>query len=334
MRLLDLAQALAEKVLTIAAEKGLSEVVDLDAAALELGESDSRKVSDAGLLLQTRGLVAFVADNANVVRAKPELLLAGVQLLGAQGTGRRSPGSDLETELIKLREAAAQLSVGEWAAVDRVRGMLKMIIANEWGTRSHYLSDWQRISFKFGVGVDVGRGFALYKNELINLIDTMLQEKRLFHSARRGDGGRQKDGGEPQGTGNYVDPGRIEAMKAVKSINFDLARLVEMCEELNRCWQSGCLIAVAMLVRAILDHVPPIFGVSTFAEVVDKYQGSRSFKDLMRELQNQSRKVADQYLHMRIRPKEDLPTPVGVDSRKSLDGLLGEVIRLLMVPTR
>jgi hypothetical protein len=275
-----------------------------------------------------------VADNANVVRAKPELLLEGIQLVGAQRTEGTSQDGEVETELIKLREAAARLPLGEWAAVDRVRGMLKMIIANGWGAESHYLSDWKRISFEFGVGVDFESGFALYKQELLNLIDTMLQEKRLFRPARRDDGGRQKDGGERQGTENYVDLGRIGAMKALTSSSFDLTRLVAMCEELNRCWRSGCVIAVAMLVRAIIDHVPPIFGFGTFAEVVDRYQGSRSFKELMTELQAQSRKVADQYLHVRIRPKEDVPTPVGVDSRKPLDALLGEAIRLLTVNKR
>jgi len=117
MRVPDLAKALADRVLAIASEKGLSEVIDLDALAVELGESDSRKVSDAGMLLQSRGMIAFVADNANVVRAKPELLLEGIQLVGAQRTEGTSQDGEVETELIKLREAAARLLSAQGASV-------------------------------------------------------------------------------------------------------------------------------------------------------------------------------------------------------------------------
>jgi hypothetical protein len=47
-----------------------------------------------------------------------------------------------------------------------------------------------------------------------------------------------------------------------------------------------------MLTRAILDHVPPVFGVNTFAEVAINH-GGRSLKEAMSHLENGSRKIAD-----------------------------------------
>lgn len=328
MRVVDLAKALAARVRAVAADKGSSEVIDLDTLAAELGESDPRNVSDAGLLLQSRGLIRFLADNANLVCTRPEALVGEIQLEQASGIGQPNPKTDLGTQLASLRDEAGQLQFPDWAAVDRVRGMVKMIIHNVWGPQSHYLADWERISFRFGVGVDVEKGFVHYKDMLLNLIETMEQELRLFPSAQRA--GEILAEVNRETIENYVDTSRIDALRSIKSRKLDLTRLVEMCEELNECWRSGCLVAVALLVRAIMDHVPPVFGFGTFAEVANNYKGSKSFKELMVELHAQSRKVADQYLHVPIRPKEILPTQVGVDSRKPLDALLGEVIRILM----
>ncbi len=126
----------------------------------------------------------------------------------------------------------------------------------------------------------------------------------------------------------YVDPGRINELRSITSQKFDLSKLTELCEELTRCDADESLLAVTILTRAILDHVPPIFGYNSFSEVANNY-GSGSFKKSMQHLQNSLRNIADAYLHTHIRNKESLPTRTQVNFSNDLDVLLAEIIRLL-----
>jgi hypothetical protein len=97
----------------------------------------------------------------------------------------------------------------------------------------------------------------------------------------------------------------------------------------NVVYGQGCFFATAMLTRGVLDHVPPVFGFNTFAEVANNYgAGGDSFKQTMQHLQNASRKVADGHLHQRIRQSEMLPTAQQVNCAQQLDALLGEIVRI------
>ncbi len=128
----------------------------------------------------------------------------------------------------------------------------------------------------------------------------------------------------------YVNLARIGELRVVESERFDLSRLIEMCEELNKCHSDGCYLAEAMLLRAILDHVPPIFGCRNFSEVSIGYAGgSRSFKQSMANLENSLRKIADAHLHTQIRRKETLPNMTQVNFHSDLDVLLAEIVRVL-----
>ena len=86
----------------------------------------------------------------------------------------------------------------------------------------------------------------------------------------------------------FVDPNRIQELKQVRNSKFDLLKLVRMCEEINMCFAMECYLAVAMLTRAVVDHVSPIFGFDSFAELANNYAGSKSFKESMQTLDNSS----------------------------------------------
>lgn len=88
-------------------------------------------------------------------------------------------------------------------------------------------------------------------------------------------------------------------------------------------------MATAMLVRAVTDHVPPIFGARNFAEVANNYPAPRSFTEQMKQLDASLRKIADSHLHQPVRKMEVLPLAPQVDFRGALDVLLSEVVRLL-----
>jgi len=109
---------------------------------------------------------------------------------------------------------------------------------------------------------------------------------------------------------------------------WDTTRLVRMLQELNAAHANDLHMASAMLLRAICDHVPPIFGKGSFAEVANNIAG-RSISSNLKHLENSLRSIADTHLHAHIRPREVLPTASQVDFRQDLDVLLQEVVRVL-----
>jgi len=120
---------------------------------------------------------------------------------------------------------------------------------------------------------------------------------------------------------------RLAELRQVISVRFDFRKLIRLCEEINVTYRDGCYLATAMLTRALLDHVPPLFGKSSFGEVANQYGGS-SFKGTMQHLDSASRKVADALLHQQIRKSETLPTAQQVDCGQQLDALLAEIVRI------
>jgi hypothetical protein len=129
-------------------------------------------------------------------------------------------------------------------------------------------------------------------------------------------------------THDFIDHSRIAALKDIKIKDFDLIRLIKYCEELNFNFKYGNYLSVAMLSRAIIDHIPPIFGKKTFAEVANNY-GTQSFKNSTKTLDQSLRNIADNFLHQTIRKRESLPVLTQVNFSQSLDVLLSEIIRFL-----
>jgi len=127
---------------------------------------------------------------------------------------------------------------------------------------------------------------------------------------------------------SYIDLSRIEELKRIKSDQFDLTKLIRFCEELNIVSENNNAYSVAMLGRAIIDHVPPIFNKNTFNEVANNYSG-RSFQKSMQHLNNSLRNIADGSLHQPVRNKETLKNATQVNFSTDLDVLLEEVVRIL-----
>ncbi|EJZ19572.1 hypothetical protein NE852_15365 [Rhizobium sp. Pop5] len=125
-----------------------------------------------------------------------------------------------------------------------------------------------------------------------------------------------------------VDPARIEALAQLSPSDFDLTKLIRLCEELNLAFATESYLSMAMLTRAIVDHVPPIFGKQSFAEVANNHGGA-TLKREFKNLDTTSRNIADLHLHSHIRRKEVLPTITQVDASNSLDVLLAEIIVIL-----
>jgi hypothetical protein len=128
----------------------------------------------------------------------------------------------------------------------------------------------------------------------------------------------------------FVDLKRIDEIIQINSASFDFSKLIQILKELNIASSNSMFLSIPLLIRAIIDHVPPIFSKSSFADVCGSH-GSRSFKDNMLNLEKSSRKIADSFLHTQIRNKETLPTIVQVNFKQDLDVLLMEIVRLMKI---
>jgi len=69
----------------------------------------------------------------------------------------------------------------------------------------------------------------------------------------------------------YVAPTRIAELQALQNPAWDLRRLIRMLQELNLAHANDMNMATAMLLRAVTDHVPPVFGKAAFAQVAAQH---------------------------------------------------------------
>lgn len=129
---------------------------------------------------------------------------------------------------------------------------------------------------------------------------------------------------------DFIATSRLEALREIEHIDFDCTRLICLCEELNACAAGGHAHAVILLTRTILDHIPPVFGLGSFAEVASNYGGGgKSFKSSAERLEKQARKVADRMLHQVIRNREIAPEMQEVEFSRELETVLAEACRIL-----
>jgi hypothetical protein len=129
----------------------------------------------------------------------------------------------------------------------------------------------------------------------------------------------------------YVSNNRIDELLTIKNNNYDLSKLIKLLNELNDAAEKVNVFTIAMILRAIIDHIPPIFNKNTFSEVLNNYSWTKSNRELMERLELSFRKIADSYLHTVIRKKEIIPSPKQVDFRAELDVLLCEIISIIKI---
>jgi hypothetical protein len=121
------------------------------------------------------------------------------------------------------------------------------------------------------------------------------------------------------GSQPYVNQQVINAIRAkVGSATFDVTKLLGLISELNDNYASKNTYASHALLRAVLDHVPPILGCTDFVAVANNFTWSRTDKRYIKRLAD-FRNQADDALHRQISPRpdvlefDDMPTSVHVD---------------------
>jgi hypothetical protein len=113
----------------------------------------------------------------------------------------------------------------------------------------------------------------------------------------------------------FIDQGIVSQLKAIDSPSFDFGKLVRFCEELNDSYRRGNNLACTLLIRAVMNHVPPVFGAQTFSQVVAT--SGKSMKAVLARLEDEARPVADLHTHMLIRARESIPTKHQVEPYKA-----------------
>lgn len=124
--------------------------------------------------------------------------------------------------------------------------------------------------------------------------------------------------------GFYIAAQVIAAIRAKEGTDwFDRSKLLRLIEELNDNYLRGNGYAAHALLRAILDHVPPLLKCSDFTAAVNNYQWSRTDKNYVRKLLD-FKLQADDVLHRQISSKPDLLSLDDMPPRAWINRLLQE----------
>jgi len=123
----------------------------------------------------------------------------------------------------------------------------------------------------------------------------------------------------------FLDHAVLNNLRQLNNQHFDTCKLCRMCEELNEAYARGNYISSVLLLRAIINHIPAIFGFKSFAQVVA--QSGRSIKAILSRLEDDARPIADLHTHILIRQKEHLPTKNQIEPYKAgFEVLIQEII--------
>lgn len=131
---------------------------------------------------------------------------------------------------------------------------------------------------------------------------------------------------------NFIDNSRLTELIQIKSALYDLSKLIQLCKEIEYSFSEGNYYATALLLRAAIDHIPPIFSVENFNGVVNNYSSpgnAKSFKKNMHHLNESLRSIGDGHIHSQVRSKEVLPNATQVNFSHDFDLLLSEIVRIL-----
>lgn len=127
----------------------------------------------------------------------------------------------------------------------------------------------------------------------------------------------------------YVDESLIKELEDEQgTTQWDLGKLIQLIRELNSNFAVENPYASLALLRAILDHVPPVLGMPDFKQAASNYKWGQTDGGYARMLRD-ARALGDDALHRQIGRKPDLLSMDDVPSRRWLVKILRHVIDAL-----
>lgn len=128
---------------------------------------------------------------------------------------------------------------------------------------------------------------------------------------------------------SYIDAGLIDDLeKAGAESTWDVKKLVAILRELNSNHAAGNPLSSLALVRAIMDHIPPVFDKDFYSEVANNYSWSKTDKDHAKSLLPY-RPAGDDVMHRQISKEKDLLAMGDLPPRTGLNAVLRGVLVLL-----
>jgi len=123
----------------------------------------------------------------------------------------------------------------------------------------------------------------------------------------------------------YISQDLIDNLKGLKSSKFDLKKLIAYLDEINFNYSNKKILSCILIGRAILNHIPPIFGYEKFTEFVNNR--SSTLKKLFSQLEDGFRKFGDLHSHELIDLKDNSPNFSEIETYKPhFEKLISEVI--------
>jgi UDP-N-acetylmuramate-alanine ligase len=120
-----------------------------------------------------------------------------------------------------------------------------------------------------------------------------------------------------------------EAIEAKRgNTEYDLEKLLQLIHELNQNFAQHHPYACHALLRAVLDHVPPIFGKAHFGAVAANHTWSRTDAKYIKFLA-EFKVQADDVLHRPISSSASFIEMDDLPPRARVNALLTEVVKLL-----
>ncbi len=126
----------------------------------------------------------------------------------------------------------------------------------------------------------------------------------------------------------FVDSALVARVASLGAQSFNLAKLIRFTVELNENYSCGNYLSCALLIRAIINHVPPLFGQRTFTQVVAS--AGKSVKAILRQLEEGARDIGDLHTHEIVDGYSSPPTKNQIEPYKPpLEVLYKEIERRL-----
>ena len=124
----------------------------------------------------------------------------------------------------------------------------------------------------------------------------------------------------------YIRQETIEEFVSKKD-SFNYQKLVKMLNELNTNYAVSYFYSTSMLIRSVLDHIPPLFGYLDFKEVVNNYSWGETDRKYMKKLLD-FKNEADDVLHRQISNNPDLITLEDLPTSVRINRLLQECLQV------
>ncbi|WP_328365561.1 hypothetical protein OG800_35490 [Streptomyces sp. NBC_00445] len=171
-----------------------------------------------------------------------------------------------------------------------------------WGTSNGWRFELERELAKY-------RDVSTLREYVARVAELLIEERLLFENVFIGSSENfAQTVTAPIAMPVYVNAGLIEELEQKQGQTaWSLDKLLQLLRELNDCYAEHHVYACHALVRAVIDHVPPILGANSFESAVSNYKWTRTDKKYMARLL-EFKNQADDVLHRRIRPSKDVFT--------------------------